>query len=204
MKIVKNVALLLCVGGTVLTTGCRAFTSLFPMDNDPGSIETTGWIAVDKNSYSETGPGLGQDVDPELTATEWMPVEQFDDASRSADEWEPIVGKLGFPTVYFAYNQDRIGSSERSKLDSISGYMLQYKSIGLIVEGHCDERGSAEFNRALGERRAIAVKDYLVSTGVPVARLKTISFGEERPVVSGTSPDVLSKNRRAELVPAKM
>ena len=76
--------------------------------------------------------------------------------------------------------------------------------IGLIIEGHCDERGSAEFNRALGERRALSVKDYLISTGVPASRLKTISFGEERPVASGAGAEVLSQNRRAELIPANM
>ncbi len=202
MKIVKHFALLLCVGAIALTSGCRAFTSLFPTDDDPGAIETDGWIPVDKNTYTENGQGMG--MGPEMTATEWMPVEQFDTATRSADDWQPIAGKLGFPTVYFGYNQDRVGSSERAKLDRVATYMKQHTSIGLIVEGHCDERGSAEFNRALGERRAIAVKDYLTATGVPVERLKTISYGEERPVATGTSPEILAKNRRAELVPAKM
>ena len=58
MKIVKQLALLLCVGGVFLTSGCRAFTSLFPMDNDPGAIQTTGWIAVPEDAYTVGGPGL--------------------------------------------------------------------------------------------------------------------------------------------------
>ena len=200
MKIVKQLALVLCVGAATLTSGCGAFTRLFPTDNDPGAIETDGYIPVEKANYTDNGPAMG----PEMTATEWMPVEQFDDATRSGKDWQPIAGKLGFPTVYFGYNQDRIGHSERAKLDSIADYMKKYKAIGLIIEGHCDERGSAEFNRALGERRAISVKEYLTAAGVPIERLKTISYGEERPAVTGTSPDALAKNRRAELVPAKM
>lgn len=200
MKIIKNLALVLCLGVVVLTSGCRAFSNLFTSDDDPVAIETEGWIPADSNNNTDNGPGLG----PEVTATEWMDANQFDNATRSADDWQPIAGKLGFPTVYFAYNQDRIGSAERVKLDSVADYMKKYTSIGLIIEGHCDERGSEEFNRALGERRAIAVKDYLIAAGVPAQRLKTISYGEERPAVLGHTPEALAKNRRAELVPAKM
>jgi len=176
MKIVKHLILVLSVVGISLTTGCRAFNSLFPSDNDPGAINTEGYLPLAQDESLNAGPGLG--AGPELAQTEWMDVDQFDDATRSADDWEPIPGKLGFPTIYFGYNQDRVGSSERSKLDSVADYMKQYTSVGLIIEGHCDERGSDEFNRVLGERRAIAVKDYMISAGIPESRLKTISFVE--------------------------
>lgn len=122
---------------------------------------------------------------------------------RSSSEWTPIPG-LKFPTIYFAYDQDLIGASERPKLEVVGEYMLKHTQVGLIIEGHCDERGSEEYNRALGERRAIAVKDYLISLGVPENRLKTISYGEERPAVEGSTASAYAKNRRAELVPAKM
>ena len=71
------------------------------------------------------------------------------------------------------------------------------------IEGHTDSRGSIEYNLALGERRANAVKSYLQSLGIPAARLKTISYGKERPLVTGESEDAWSKNRRANFVPVQ-
>jgi peptidoglycan-associated lipoprotein len=122
----------------------------------------------------------------------------------SAGEWQEVQVE-GFPVVvYFAYDQDNIGTSERSKIDEVGRYMQENQAMGLIIEGHCDERGSVEYNRALGERRAISVRNYLVNLGVPDSRFKTISYGEERPAVEGNTQEAWAKNRRAELKPAKM
>jgi peptidoglycan-associated lipoprotein len=118
------------------------------------------------------------------------------------DSWEPIPG-VKLPTIYFAYDQDRIGSSEKAKLEKVAEYMQNNQAVCVIIEGHCDERGSEEYNRALGERRAIAIKDYLAQLGIPDTRMKTISYGEERPAVEGTSISIFAKNRRGELIPAK-
>jgi peptidoglycan-associated lipoprotein len=111
---------------------------------------------------------------------------------------------LGFPTIYFAYNQDAIGTSETAKLDPVADYLAGHDGVGVIVEGHCDERGNDEYNRALGERRAISVKDYLIGVGVADGRIKTLSFGEDRPAVEGSDEAAWSKNRRAEVVPCQM
>lgn len=121
-----------------------------------------------------------------------------------ADTFGEPIPNLNFPTIYFAYDQDQIGASERTKLERVADYMNKYGSVGVIIEGHCDERGSAEYNRALGERRALSVKHYLTNLGVPETKLKTISYGEERPVVSGETPEAYTKNRRAELVPVRL
>ena len=202
MKIYRQLAILACAGAVAMTTGCRAFTSLFT-DEEPVAIQNSDFTP-DAGAYNDDiGPGL-DNGQSDVVTTDWMTVKQFDEASKSSDDWTPIPGKLGFPVIYFAYDQDRIGFAERSKLDSVASYMKEHKIVGLIIEGHCDERGSDEFNRALGERRAIAVKDYLISLGVPAERIKTISFGEERPAVPGHDEAAYSKNRRAELVPAKM
>ena len=118
------------------------------------------------------------------------------------NEWMPVTEDLNFPVVYFGYNQDRLGESGRTKLKRVATYMTEQERVGLIIQGHSDERGSDEYNRALSERRAIAVRDYLVSSGIQNVRVRTIGYGEERPAVSGDSMSSMAKNRRAQLVPA--
>lgn len=118
-------------------------------------------------------------------------------------EWTPIGG-ITLPTIYFAYDQFRIGTSEQAKLEQAANYMMQNKEVGMIVEGHCDDRGSVEYNRALGERRSMAIRDYLVTLGVDAARMQTISYGEERLAEQGSGESVWAKNRRGETIPAKM
>jgi len=82
----------------------------------------------------------------------------------------------------------------------VSGHMTKDSSAILSIEGHCDERGTNEYNLALGDRRAKAVKDYLVSLGVPSSRIETISYGEEKPLCSAQNEDCWAKNRRAHFV----
>ncbi len=119
-----------------------------------------------------------------------------------AGDFIPIPNQH-FPSIYFSYNRDVIGTTEQNKLDSIAKLMTDRPEICLIIEGNCDERGTVEYNRALGERRAIAVKDYLLNKGLSDDRFKTISYGEERPAVEGKSAGIWAKNRRADLIPAK-
>ncbi len=122
---------------------------------------------------------------------------------RPNKEWTPVAG-LNFPTVYFAFDQSRLGTNQMQKLDKVANYLTDNKNLGLIIEGHCDERGSHEYNIGLGERRALAVRDYLEKLGIPANRLQTISYGSEKPAVSEHNNAAWVKNRRAELIPAKM
>lgn len=116
---------------------------------------------------------------------------------------ERIPG-VNFAPVYFPYDQDQISASERGKVERVAEFLNSHAGTGVIVEGHCDERGSAEYNRALGERRALSVKQYLGGLGIPENRIKTISYGEERPAVQGSNEDSYAKNRRAEFIAVKM
>jgi len=108
--------------------------------------------------------------------------------------WEGVA-------VYFAYDSSSIGNSERPKLETLADFLRRNPSYSLVIEGHCDVRGSEEYNRGLGERRALAVKDYLINLGIAVGRLQTVSYGVERPVVvnAGTESEH-ARNRRAEFV----
>ena len=108
-------------------------------------------------------------------------------------------GQFAASTVYFDYDSAQINESERSKIESVASSM-KGGSGQVIVEGNCDERGSAEYNLALGERRALAVRAYLVGLGVDGARIQTKSYGEERPVDPGHDEGAWSKNRRGEFV----
>lgn len=120
----------------------------------------------------------------------------------SSDQWTPIPG-ISLPAVYFAYDQSNVGTSEYAKVKAAADHLAKNPSHCLIIEGHCDNRGSLEYNRALGERRAISVRDALVGLGVADNRLQTVSYGEEKPAVQGENEASWSKNRRAELIPAK-
>ena len=103
--------------------------------------------------------------------------------------------------VYFAYDQYEVGPSERAKLDTLAQYLVDNPGKGVIVEGHTDERGSDEYNRALGERRALAVTQYLTLMGVSADRCKTISYGEDRLAVPGAATESDHQlNRRAEFL----
>jgi peptidoglycan-associated lipoprotein len=99
--------------------------------------------------------------------------------------------------VFFGYDKYSLTSDAKSILDVQTEWLQSDDSIKVVVEGHCDERGTREYNIALGERRALSVKKYLVSKGINSSRIRTISFGKERPAFVGTGNAIWSKNRRA-------
>ena len=122
---------------------------------------------------------------------------------RPGSDWTPIPGVKLAP-VYFAFDQYSISSTEAPKIQAAADYMKKNPAHGMIIEGNCDERGSAEYNMGLGERRALALRDYLVKLGVPDNRMQTISYGSERPVDPGHNEQAWGQNRRGEMVPASM
>ncbi|NKB25095.1 MAG: OmpA family protein [Kiritimatiellae bacterium] len=109
-------------------------------------------------------------------------------------------GESSFDTVYFGYDSAQIQPSERSKIESVAEHLNQNRSGGIAVEGHSDERGSREYNLALGERRALAVRAYLIGLGVDGSRIQTKSMGEEDPVSFGHDEESWGANRRSEFV----
>ncbi len=99
--------------------------------------------------------------------------------------------------ISFDYDKSNIGPDARVIMKANADILLKNTNFNIIVEGHCDERGTSEYNMALGERRAQEAKKYLINLGVDGARMKTISYGEERPLDSGSNEEAWSKNRRA-------
>jgi peptidoglycan-associated lipoprotein len=102
--------------------------------------------------------------------------------------------------VFFPYDSHEIDEGARTVLQANAGVMKKYPSWTITIEGHCDERGTAEYNLALGERRAVAARTYLVSLGIDGARLRTVSYGKEFPFDAGHDEGAWTRNRRAHFV----
>ena len=118
-------------------------------------------------------------------------------ASRSLDE---LNRDSPLKPVFYEYDSSEITAAAQSVLAENAAVMKRYPNWTVTLEGHCDERGTAEYNLALGERRAVAAKAYLVALGVPADRLRTVSYGKEFPFDPGHTEAAWSKNRRAHFV----
>ncbi len=114
---------------------------------------------------------------------------------------EPADTTPTLSTVYFAYDSAELTEAQRQVLDQNAVWMRQNAASNVTLEGHTDERGSVEYNLALGERRASSAKDYLSQLGIPKNRLRILSYGEEKPASFGSSEDNFRLNRRVDFVP---
>ena len=99
--------------------------------------------------------------------------------------------------VFFAFDRSDISTEAREILTRQADWLRRYPNVTVTIEGHCDERGTREYNLALGERRAQAVKNVLVALGIPASRITTISYGKERPIVVGSNEEAWAQNRVA-------
>jgi peptidoglycan-associated lipoprotein len=114
---------------------------------------------------------------------------------------EPVpthVDMAAMKNIYFDFDKFTLSADARQTLAENAEYLKAHSGTNVVIEGHCDERGSDEYNLALGESRALAAKNYLVSLGISAKQLSVISYGEERPAVKGSNEEAWAKNRRAE------
>jgi peptidoglycan-associated lipoprotein len=132
-----------------------------------------------------------QPIPPEPTLT------GDDLASKDIDD---INKNSPFQPVFFLYDQFDVDSAGQQALNGNAEILRKYPSWIITIEGHADERGTAEYNLALGERRALAARNYLVSLGVPADRVRTVSYGKEFPFDAGHTEESWAKNRRAHFV----
>ena len=180
-KILKNVFLVVIFG--LIVTACATKKSV--------KTEST------TESTTTTKAAETQKADP---------IEKLD-ALMQGDVYigSDTVGELasGVPDrVFFATNETILTTASRETLRKQAAWLRQNSDVTVVVEGHADERGTREYNLALGERRANAAKDYLMTYGVSSDRIKVLSYGKERPVDSGSNPLSWSKNRRSVTVKA--
>lgn len=150
----------------------------------PSEVATTGAESTSDQKNAETDKAVAPSV-----------------STPSAETVKAVVDQTSFEQVYFNFDSSDLDASARASLSHNAEIMLmEQKTAKLRIEGNCDERGSAEYNLALGERRAKAAAKYLTALGVPSERVATISYGKERPAVTGSDEVALGKNRRDEFV----
>ena len=136
--------------------------------------------------------------DPTPTATSTTGIDDGSGGSAALGSQAHFVNAVnGQNVIYFDTDQYNVDSADAAALQTQAAYLNQYPQISITVEGHADERGTREYNLALGERRANAAKNYLVSLGVAANRISTISYGKEKPVALGSNEAAWAQNRRA-------
>lgn len=138
-----------------------------------------------------------QEVAPATPTVDSTPM-SFDPAGSDSGKIDGLV------TVHFDYDKATLSSESKAQLASNAQWIKANPKVKVQVEGHCDNRGTIEYNLALGERRAQSVKNYLQGLGVAADQLTIISYGEEKPVTTGDSESAWSKNRRANFLPTTM
>lgn len=134
-----------------------------------------------------------------------VPTSTSSDSLGAGDGGAAVLGTQGHfvnavngqNVIYFDTDQYNVDSADAAALQTQAAYLNQYPQLAITVEGHADERGTREYNLALGERRANAAKNYLVSLGVAASRINTVSYGKERPVALGSDDASWAQNRRA-------
>jgi peptidoglycan-associated lipoprotein len=129
-----------------------------------------------------------------------VPPEPIRDESITSASLDDLNRNSPLRPIFFAYDSSEVSPPAKAILDENAAVLRKNGSWTITIEGHCDERGTAEYNLALGERRAVAARAYLISLGIPADRLRTVSYGKEFPFDPAQSEEAWAKNRRAHFV----
>jgi peptidoglycan-associated lipoprotein len=168
-----HVALLLIIPGLMLTTACTKKPKTPP-----------GTMSQDQSKQATSDAG---DV-------------KSDDLDEAARLKEQALNQFLNENVQFAYDSYALDGAAQEVLKTKAAWLQENVDAKVLIEGHCDERGTVEYNLALGDRRAASCKNFLITLGVDGARLSTVSYGEERPVDMGATEAAWAKNRRSQFV----
>jgi len=187
---------------TKLTWSSTNATSL-TLSPEIGAVTAEGTQTLspqDTVTYTITATGPGGTADASVRVSVTVP------PPPAPAVHEPTLQELFDKDVkdaYFDYDKADIRADARDALTQTAQFLRSYPQMKVVVEGHCDERGSTEYNLALGDRRAAAAKQFLVSLGIPADRLETVSYGKERPFCSASTEECYMQNRRAHFVMGK-
>ena len=161
------------------------------------SIFLAGFITACSTTPKDTSDSSGSGATSSSDSVSSESTESTESSSESIKfgSQEDLIVNVG-DRVFFAYNSAELDSDAQELLQDQVAWIKEY-NVSIIIEGHADERGTREYNLALGEKRAQAVKNYINSLGIPSAKITTISYGKERPAVIGSNDGAWSQNRRS-------
>jgi peptidoglycan-associated lipoprotein len=170
----------LAVAAALLALTAAGCAKKPPRELPPAPVGTTGQAAPETNGPAADNGNVGR----------------ADLGGARAD----FLRSVPADRIFFGTDDYGIDDQDRATLDAQAAWLNAHPSVSVTIEGHCDERGTREYNLALGDRRANAAKNYLAAKGVSPARMTTISWGKERPVAEGSTEDAWAQNRRAVTV----
>ncbi len=173
------------------------------IDNGVGNVSETGSIVVsplDSTTYTAVASGPGGQAQASARVTVVRPREDVPVVSTDVDNLRKAIADGRVQDVFFDYDKAELSASAQAILKENAIWLRRFPEAKVVVEGHCDERGTEEYNLALADRRALAVSDFLVKAGVEASQMETVPFGEERPFDPGHTEAAWAKNRRAHFV----
>lgn len=193
MKAIKLTSvLLLALAITMVGTGCRKRpVDITPIKERnaivrPGENDMTGLQPIDPNAGANGTDNLGGGAQSTKFA--------------NPDDFNQDRSTLAANTVHFDYDSSVVKAAETGNVEAVANYLKSNPTVGLLVEGHCDERGTEDYNNSLGERRATALRESLIGLGVNAEHVVTRSYGEYKPVAQGQDESAYRQNRRGEFV----
>lgn len=183
---------LLAASALVVLAGCSGMQSEELEVTEPMSVEMSDSPDMQDNTMGERSGDIVPDYEPDTTgATMEMP------SVSSGDLETQMMADVGTNKVHFDFDSSAIDEEAQQTLRQVASFIQQNPVNKIIIEGHCDERGTREYNLALGDRRAVSVKKYLVGLGVAPSKMTTISYGKERPANPAHTEEAWAENRRA-------
>ena len=197
-KAVKSFFLGLLLIGIVLAPACRSKKAppapkVVPTTDTTASVPNVPTVATTTETRVSNPPDFVQPQPQPSVTVETLP--------NDVEELNRVAEQRGFlQDAFYSFDESTLTPDAQSALTSSATWLKKNSQYNLLIEGHCDERGTEQYNLALGDRRANSAKEYIVALGVDAGRIRTVSYGEERPFDSGHDEAAWAKNRRAHLV----
>jgi peptidoglycan-associated lipoprotein len=174
------------VAVAVVASGCKS----------PENLETIHGVRPPKIQEPPPQPPIPPEITSGVTNGLNIPLPPYDVYSNYVAHPEILADD----TVHFDFDKSAVKTSEKPKVEAVADYLKANAAFAIRIEGNCDERGTEEYNRALGERRALSLREELVRLGVAPSRVVTITYGQDRPVDPGHNEEAWRKNRRGDFV----
>lgn len=186
----RKISVLILIAFTLLFAGCSKKAVVQP-EQPSEDLPAQQAVVPQKETVAKT---------PDYRYQERITEQQLAKIGTDEEAAGYLEEKGKFDDIHFAYDQYDISRDAQITLQAVASWLNKNTSAKILIEGHCDDRGTNEYNLALGDRRAKAARDYLVALGIAAGRVETISYGEEEPLCSEPNEECWTKNRRAHFV----